>query len=357
MLFFIRYESIQFNHKLFYSVLAVLSIIIHTMGYAQIKGNKEAAYDEVSVSLNLPYAGNEEFLVIIKNRDLYLPVADLFDLIKIKNNVSEGLDSVSGFFIVAKDTYLFDITHHRVLFRGEEFKTGPDDMIKTANGIFIKSGYLSKIFGLNFSFSFREITAKLTTSIELPFIMEKKQELMRNNIQSIKKMRKADSTISKKFTMLGLGAADWYFANNLLRDTANSFKNTTAGISFGGILAGGDANIQFNVNSYGGKSIYHNVYQWQYVNNKYRLIKQGSIGRIYVHSIASIFNPVDGIQFSNAAVGNRKTFGSYRIIDKTEPGWIVELYINRILVDYVKADAAGMYSFNIRWYMEILPSR
>jgi hypothetical protein len=234
-----------------------------------------------------------------------------------------------------------------VLFRGEEFKTGSDDMIKTANGIYLKSDYFSKIFGLNFIFSFRELTAKLRTSIELPFIMEKKQEEMRNNIQILKKIQRADSTINQKFILLGLGAANWYFVNNLSQDTSNSIKNTTAGISLGGIVAGGDANNQFNVNSYGGKSIYRNVYQWQYVNNKYRLIKQGSIGRIYVHSIASIFNPVDGIQFSNAAVGNRKTFGSYRIIDKTEPGWIVELYINRILVDYVKADAAGMYSFNI----------
>ena len=31
----------------------------------------------------------------------------------------------------------------------------------------------------------------------------------------------------------------------------------------------------------------------------------------------------------------------------TEPGWIVELYINNVLVDYIKADASGFFTFEV----------
>src|SRR5665811_2592471 len=43
----------------------------------------------------------------------------------------------------------------------------------------------------------------------------------------------------------------------------------------------------------------------------------------------------------------RRSFGSYTLTDKTEPGWIVELYVNNVLVDYVKADASGFFTFEV----------
>ena len=33
--------------------------------------------------------------------------------------------------------------------------------------------------------------------------------------------------------------------------------------------------------------------------------------------------------------------------DRTEPDWIVELYVNNVLVDYTTADASGFYTFQV----------
>ena len=70
-------------------------------------------------------------------------------------------------------------------------------------------------------------------------------------------------------------------------------------------------------------------------------------GKISTRSVSTLFNPVIGIQFTNTPTTFRRSFGSYTLSDKTEPGWIVELYVNNVLIDYVKADASGFYTFEV----------
>jgi len=57
--------------------------------------------------------------------------------------------------------------------------------------------------------------------------------------------------------------------------------------------------------------------------------------------------PVVGVQVTNTPTTFRRSFGSYTLSDRTEPGWIVELYVNNVLVDYVKADASGFFTFEV----------
>ena len=54
-----------------------------------------------------------------------------------------------------------------------------------------------------------------------------------------------------------------------------------------------------------------------------------------------------GTQITNTPTTYRRSFGFYTLSDYTQPGWIVELYVNNVLVDYVKADDLGFYTFNI----------
>ncbi|MEA3444106.1 MAG: hypothetical protein U9R19_05200, partial [Bacteroidota bacterium] len=74
---------------------------------------------------------------------------------------------------------------------------------------------------------------------------------------------------------------------------------------------------------------------------------QISAGKIVTNATASIFNPVVGVQFTNTPTTFRRSFGSYTLSDITEPGWVVELYVNNVMIDYAKADAAGFFSFEV----------
>ncbi len=76
-------------------------------------------------------------------------------------------------------------------------------------------------------------------------------------------------------------------------------------------------------------------------------MRQFMIGKIAASPISSVFNPVVGIQFTNTPTASRKSFGTYTLSNYTTPNWTVELYVNNILIDYVKADASGFFTFNV----------
>ncbi|MZP56953.1 MAG: hypothetical protein GT600_16035, partial [Bacteroidales bacterium] len=62
-------------------------------------------YDEISVFLEIPRYLGSEIDAAIRNDELYLPVTDLFNLLKIKNIPSTDLELVTGFFINPEAVY------------------------------------------------------------------------------------------------------------------------------------------------------------------------------------------------------------------------------------------------------------
>ncbi|MFZ0473745.1 MAG: SPOR domain-containing protein, partial [Bacteroidales bacterium] len=115
----------------------------------------------------------------------------------------------------------------------------------------------------------------------------------------------------------------------------------------GAVIAGGEAMASLNYYSGSPFSEKQQDYLWRYVDNDRTFLRQIMAGKIATHSIASIYNPVIGIQLTSAPTTFRRSFGSYTLSEKTEPGWLVELYVNNVLVDYVKADASGFFTFEV----------
>ncbi len=76
-------------------------------------------------------------------------------------------------------------------------------------------------------------------------------------------------------------------------------------------------------------------------------MRQLILGKIFPNSISSIFDPVVGVQVTNSPTTYRRSYGTYTLTNRTEPGWTVELYVNNALVDYTTADANGLYSFQV----------
>ena len=65
----------------------------------------EPPYDEISVYVKIPYIGVGEIDAVIRDDEIYLPVTDLFDFLKIRNVPSEDLDLITGFFIHPEAEY------------------------------------------------------------------------------------------------------------------------------------------------------------------------------------------------------------------------------------------------------------
>ena len=288
--------------------------------------------------------GGGEITSVIRGNDLYLPVTDLFDFLKIRNVPEQNLESISGFFINPEAKYIISRTENKISYQDKIFNLEPGDLIRTESNLYLKSSYFGKVFGLDCNFNFRSLSVTVNSKLELPLIREMRQEEMRKNLNRLKGDVKADTTIGRSYPMFKFGMADWSVNAT---EEINGKTEARLNLALGAMIAGGEATANLYYNSQEPFTEKQQYYLWRYVNNDFNAVRQVMAGKIATHSISSIYNPVVGVQITNTPTTYRRSFGSYTLSDRTEPGWIVELYVNNVLVDYVKADASGFFTFEV----------
>jgi hypothetical protein len=301
-------------------------------------------YDEISVFIEVPRVGGGEITSVIRGTELFLPVTDLFDFLKIRNVPEKDLESISGFFINPEAKYIISHIENKISYQDQIFNLEPGDLIRTESNLFLKSSYFGKVFGLDCFFNFRSLSVTVKSKLELPLIREMRLEEMRKNLNQLKGEVKADTTIGRSYPLFKFGMADW---SAIATEEINGKTDTRLNLSLGSMIAGGEATASIYYNSLDPFTEKQQYYLWRYVNNDFNALRQVMAGKITTHSIASIYNPVLGVQITNTPTTYRRSFGSYTLSDRTEPGWIVELYVNNVLVDYVKADASGFFTFEV----------
>jgi hypothetical protein len=303
------------------------------------------AYDEVAVFLNVERVGGIEIQALIAEQTVYLPVSDVFNFLGIRNVLSANMDSVSGTFIDGKSKFIVDKTRNRVIYLDKVYELHADELIATSSNLFLKSDYFGRVFGLNCVFNFRNLSVNLSTDLELPVIRELRQQQMRGNLNKLKGEFKADTVIGRSYPIFHFGVADYSVITS--SENSRGSEDTRLSLGLGGVIAGGETNVILNYYTAESFSERQQYYLWRLANNDHSLVKQISAGKIYGQSISSIYAPIVGAQLTNTPTTYRRSFGSYTLSNYTEPNWTVELYVNNVLVNYVKADAAGFYSFAV----------
>jgi hypothetical protein len=301
-------------------------------------------YEELSVFLKVQRVGATEIPAVIKGETAYLPVLSIFNFLKL-NIVSNSLGQLSGTFIQPDAPFLFDPAKNQIVFKDKihEVKTG--DMVMMGTVLYLHPDYFGQIFGLNCTFNFRNLSVVLSTDLELPVLREMRLEQMRNNLSQLKGEFKADTTIGRNYPLFYFGTADYAVITSAgNKDTP---KDARVSLGLGGMLAGGETNLVLNYHNNERLNPRQQYYLWRYVNNNGPLAKQFLAGKIQPQAISSIYAPVVGLQVTNSPTTYRRSFGTYTLSNHTEPNWTVELYVNGVLINYVKADAAGFYTFNV----------
>mgnify|MGYP001354262487 CR=1 FL=1 len=311
---------------------------------APLIAQDDLTYDETSVYLKIPLLGISEIDAVIRDGEVYLPVTNLFDLLKIRNVPSEDLDLITGFFISPEATYSVDRRKNEIIYSGKTYPLGEGDLVRSETNLYLKALYFGKIFGLDCKFSFRDLTVSLETKLELPGIREMKLEEMRSNLTRLKGELQVDTTVARSYPGFRFGMADWsVYANEQVGVSTDARLN----LALGSVIAGGEATVSLNYYTGEPFSEKQQHYLWRHVDNERPLLRQFMAGKIVSHATASIYNPVLGVQLTSTPTTFRRSFGSYTLTDRTEPGWTVELYVNNVLVDYVKADASGFFTFEV----------
>ncbi len=322
----------------------LIMLLLFLMPAWPLIAQEDPDYDEISVYIKIPYIGIGEIDAVIRGEEIWLPVTDLFDFLKIRNVPTTDLDQITGFFISPEAIYTIDRPGNRIVFGDKTFALEEEDLIRSETNLYLKAPWYGKIFGLNCKFSFRDLTVTVDTKLELPGIREMKLEEMRTNLTRLKGDIKVDTIVARTYPGFRFGMADW---SVYATEQVGGSSQTRLNLALGSVIAGGEATASLYYYTGTPFSEKQQQYLWRHVNNDRRLVRQVMAGKIISYATASIYDPVIGIQLTNTPTTFRRSFGSYNLTDKTEPGWTVELYVNNVLVDYVKADASGFFTFEV----------
>jgi hypothetical protein len=303
----------------------------------------DPVYDELSIYLNIQGLGGADIDAVIKGRNAYLSLNAVFDLLKIKNATAEDRNTITGFYIRQQDLYQVSVLSNTIVLAGKTYKLDNEGLIRTSNGIYLKTDYFGKVFSLDCAFDFSTLSVNMKPGLELPVLLEKKRELLRKNLSGLRMEKLADTTVQRSYRSFNLGSADWALSSTQM----GSYRRTLASLQLGAVVAGGEAVVGLNYVDQSPFNIRQQYYKWRYVDNTNNMLRQVTLGKIPVQSISSLIGGVIGIQLTNASTMLRRAQGTYTLSNTTKPDWIVELYINDVLVDYKKADAAGFFSFQV----------
>ncbi len=326
------------------NVVKIQILCLFFLLHHSLLAQQELDYDEILIHFNVQDVGGTEIPAAIYGQQAYLSITDVFDFLKIKNIPTAQLYSVKGFIIKEEATYFVDVKNHQIHYQDKNFDLKPSDLIRTTSNLYLNIDYFGKVFGLESKFSFRSLSVKMKTELELPIIRLLRMEAMRKNRNGLKGEISPDTIIKRNYSLFKLGMADWSIATNQELKGASS---ENLNLAIGAMIAGGETTLRLNYSPNSNFSLSNQYYQWRFVNNDFKLLRQMRAGKISRQSIFSITSSVVGVQFTNTPTTQRRSFGSYTLNDFTEPNWLVELYVNNRMVDYVRADASGFYSFEV----------
>jgi SPOR domain len=327
----------------FAALFCCFVLLVSSPAFAQ-KNAGPTEDDEIVVSIEMRGLGSTDATAIYYNSEVYLSASTVFDFLKIKNTATSDYDSVSGYIQNQNDVFLVDKQKSSITYQGKVYTFKPGDMVQMPGALFIRMDDYKTAFSIDGVFNFRRLAVTLTSSVEFPAQREIKQELMRQNISHLKGDRPADTTIKRTYPGFHFGTADWSIIST---QQSQGFDETRLNLGLGAVIAGGEANASLNFYNKEYNTLEQQFLQWHYVDNDNPLVKQVALGNIFTNATSSLYAPVIGAQFSNAPTIYRKAYGTYTLSNTTEPNWIVELYVNDVLVDYKRADASGFFSFEV----------
>jgi hypothetical protein len=314
-------------------------------GYGQEEFDS-STLDAFNVTIKIDDVGSYIFPAFYVDPDgLYIPVESLFNLLKIVNKSSEEGKVIKGFFETDANSFEINFSKRFITFKGKTVKIDSTEAVMDMGTLYLRSSAYEKAFGFKMSLNFRALTATFTSDIELPVVKLNKQEKAREKAGARGKDEVAFDTIYKRdYHWMKGGMIDWSVASSQAMEYESETRVELGG---GAEILGGETNIFLNWSNVYGMNRQQQNYSWRWADNDAKVVKQIQLGRVNSRSVASLLSPIDGFTITNAPTTVRKALGSYVVSDYTDPDWVVELYVNNVLMGYTRSDASGFYTFTM----------
>jgi hypothetical protein len=311
---------------------------LHAQSQISSDSTAQEVYLNFSYSLGLV---NTVVTALYAEPNEYLPLGQIFRLLKINYQFDNKLDSVKGFYNTEPRTYEINFRTGKARVDTATFILHPGEFIRSTFDIYVTPSVLDRLFGLHFIIDMRQLTLWLETNEELPIIAERNRKRRQSMIES-------QNAVKEEYPLLYPRQKDLFNGGfldySLTAASTKKYQSYGYNLQGGGIVAGGDLELTANgdyTTSMPSSATMEG--QWRYVIDDNPFITNVNAG--YENTSGIFLRSFKGIQVSNEPVQIRTMFQSYVIEQKTFPDWTVELYLNEKLVGVTKADGLGNYRF------------
>lgn len=308
--------------------------------------DSENQYESLDMSVTFDRTYRMTIPTLYKVPDVVmLPVAELFDFLKVPNKVSADGQVIKGFFENESNSFEIDNLKKYVRFKGQTYPITNDEVSMDIGILYLRTTVFKRAFGFDMAFNDRSLSILFTSPFELPLFKLMKQEKQRENLRiSGSESAVYDTVLKRDYHWFRGQMVDWSIASTQSND---GMSDTRMELGGGAEVLGGETNVWLNYSTQYGIKRNQQQYYWRWADNNAKIVRQLQLGRITTPSITSVLSPVDGFMITNALTTIRKALGNYTIANYTEPDWVVELYLNNQLISYTRADASGFYSFKV----------
>jgi outer membrane protein OmpA-like peptidoglycan-associated protein len=330
---------------MFKRLLLAASLLIGTAVYGQ-QSDAEVSYESLEVAINFEkYTQVTLPSLYIEPGQVFLPVSEFFDFLKVPNTTSSDGTLVKGFFENEANKFVIDYNKRAIIFNNQSFTLLPEDFIMDLGLLFVRTSALDRAFGFHMKFDFRGLSIMFTSDFELPLFKLMRLEKAREKLRAMGSEEAVyDTILPRDYHWFRAGMMDWSVSSN---QSSISEEEHRFGLGLGAEVLGGETNVQLSYSTLSGLPRNQQQYSWRWADNNAKVVRQIQLGRIQSKGISSILSPVDGFTITNAMTSLRKSLGTYRIAEYTRPDWVVELYLNNVLITYTRADASGYFTFDV----------
>lgn len=318
--------------------IAILLAIFLFPGLSSAQSGQQKP-SEIFLSFNYKGLVNNVFTVYFTQKDIYIPIGQVFDLLKINNKIDKQNNTISGFFLNTKTKYVINFSSLEAHVGNQKYTIKKSDFIPSQLDYYVKISVLKKMFGLNFTPDMRDLSLTLVSNNVLPIEASLQRENKDRSISNVYEGKTYYPLIFKRKRYLTkTGMLDYNINTSYNGSTYGNSIDLTSGIKFleGNLIS--DVGSSYLSNQF---SVNLNSIEWQYVAQDGDPVTQVSLGDLYSNGLNS--EGFEGISITNEPIHERLHYGRYVVDGNTKPDYDVELFLNGQLVAHTKTGHDGHY--------------
>jgi hypothetical protein len=302
-----------------------------------------SASEIINVELWHKSIGSTTIDAILEDTSVFVKASDIFSFIKVKTTASSDHKILYGWYEDESKHFTIDFAKKHISYNGNEYPLRISDVIEERKECYLRSSLFGSIFKLFCEFNFNSLSLEVRSEIKLPAEIEAENSKKRTYLSAQAAPIQPERSFGLSRSFFSFGTLDWAAGGSY----SESSKASSYSFLTGGQFLGGDFDVLFYGSDRQNIDWKNSPWQWRTAFDS-KILSQVIVGRRTTFSNLHLADSMVGAQISNAPLEYRTSFTNYQISDHTEPDWIVELYINDVLINYTKADQTGFYQFIIQ---------